>query len=69
MSRAKVAPYLIAQDEAGQFRITIRSTRLNSQGYPLVTAALQAETFKSATAARAYAREHFGAQTGEFAVQ
>lgn len=70
MSRSKnVAPYLIAKDEAGQFRLTIRSTRFNSQGYPLVTATLQEETFKSATAARAYAREHFGAEAGEFAAQ
>ena len=69
MSRIAVRPYLIAKDEEGQFRITIRETRYNSQGYPLVTATLQEETFKTATAARAHAKEHFGAETGQFAVK
>jgi hypothetical protein len=58
---------LIAKDEEGAFRITIRETRFNSQRYPLVTATLQPETFKTATAARTYAKEHFGAENGQFA--
>lgn len=69
MSRDPVRPFLIAQDEAGQFRITIRETRYNSQGYPLVTATLQEGAFKSATAARSYAKEHFGAVVGQFALK
>ena len=69
MSRIAVRPYLIAKDEEGQFRITIRETRYNSQGYPLVTSTLQEETFKTITAARNHAKEHFGAETGQFAVK
>jgi hypothetical protein len=67
MSRIPVRPFLISKDEDGAFRITIRETRLNSQSYPIVSATLQAEKFKTATAARAHAKEHFGAQLGQFA--
>ena len=69
MPKTSVMPYLIAKDDAGQFRITIRNTRFNSVGYPLVTATLQPETFKTATAARTYAREHLGAEAGQFATK
>ena len=69
MPTAPLRPYLIAQDDTGQFRITIRETRYNSQGYPLVKATLQDEAFKSVHAARTYAREHFGAQAGQFALK
>ena len=51
--------------EQGQFRLTVRVTRYNSQNYPLVTATLQDEIFKTATAARAFAREVFGAEPGQ----
>jgi hypothetical protein len=67
MSRTALAPFLIAKDDAGDVRLTVRETRYNSQGYPLVTATLQETTFKTATAARTYAREHFGAEAGQFA--
>jgi hypothetical protein len=67
MSRTALAPFLIAKDEAGDVRLTVRETRYNSQGYPLVTATLQEPTFKTATAARTYARENFGAEAGQFA--
>ena len=67
MPTAQLRPYLIAQDDEGQFRITIRETRYNSQGYPLVTSTLQDETFKSAAAARQFARDAFGAEAGQFA--
>ena len=67
MSRIPVRPFLIAKDEEGAFRITVRQTRLNSQRYPIVTSTLQAETFKTATAARAYAKAHLGAEAGQFA--
>ena len=67
MSRAPVAPFLITEDEQGKFRITIRSTRFNSQNYPLVTSSLQPELFKSATAARAHAKRELGADAGQFA--
>jgi hypothetical protein len=69
MSREKVKPYLIAKGEDGQYRLTVRETRYNSQGYPLVTATPVEETFKSATAARTHAREQFGAEAGQFATK
>ena len=67
MSRTPVKPFLIAKDEEGQVRLTVRETRFNSQGYPLVTSTLVEEPFKTATAARAHAREHYGAEAGQFA--
>lgn len=67
MSRIPVQPFLIAKDEMGAFRLTVRETRLNSQRYPIVTSTLQTEKFKTATAARAHAKAHFGAQAGQFA--
>jgi hypothetical protein len=69
MSRQILKPFLIAKDEEGQFRLTVRETRYNSQGYPLVTATPVDETFKSATAARTHAKEHFGAEPGQFAAK
>ena len=69
MSRIPVRPYLIAKDEEGHFRITVRETRYNSQNYPLVTATLQDETFATATAARNHAKATFGAEPGQFAIK
>jgi len=66
MTDASDRPYLINKDEDGNTRLTVRTTRYNSRGYPLVTAILQAETFKTANAARAFAREKFQAQPGEY---
>lgn len=69
MSREILKPYLILKDEEGQFHLTLRETRYNSQGYPLVTSTELDETFKSATAARSHAKEHFGAEAGQFALK
>ena len=69
MSRTPVRPYLIAKDAEGRFRLTVRETRYNSQGYPLVTATPVEESFKTATAARSHAKEHYGAETGQFATK
>jgi len=69
LSRTPVRPFLIAKDEEGAFRITIRETRYNSQHYPIVTSTLQEDRFKTATAARAHAREHFGAVAGDVATK
>ncbi|MET1756345.1 hypothetical protein ABVV53_12890 [Novosphingobium sp. RD2P27] len=66
MTDASSRPFLINKDADGNFRLTVRTTRYNSRGYPLVTAALQEETFKTANAARAFARENFSAQPGEY---
>lgn len=70
MSRAApLRPFLIAKDEEGHFRLTVRETRYNSQGYPLVSATLQEEVFATAAAAKAHARDHFGAQAGQYATK
>lgn len=69
MADAKTRPFLINKDEEGNFRLTVRSTRYNSQGYPLVDSALQEELFKTAAAAKAFARENFRAQPGEYATK
>ena len=61
MSREIPKPYLIQKADDGRFRLTVRTVRFNSQGYPLITATLVEETFKSATAARTHAREEYGA--------
>jgi hypothetical protein len=67
MTDPKNRPFLINKDEEGNFRLTVRSTRYNSQGYPVVTAQLQDELFKTMAGARTFARENFGAQPGEYA--
>jgi hypothetical protein len=69
MSDPTARPFLINKDEDGNFRLTVRTTRYNSRGYPLISAALQEETFKTATAARAFARDNFRAQPGEYATK
>jgi hypothetical protein len=69
MSREVPKPYLIMKGEDGNFRLTVREIRYNGQGYPLVTAIPVEETFKSANAARAHARERFGAEPGQFAAK
>ncbi len=69
MSRTPVRPFLIAKDAEGRVRLTVRETRYNSQNYPIVTATMQDEIFTTATAARAFAKEHFGAEPGQFAAK
>lgn len=69
MSRIPVKPFLIAKNDEGDVRLTVRETRYNSQGYPLVTETMLEESFKTATAARAHAKQHFGAEAGQFATK
>lgn len=69
MSRAILQPFLITKDEDGDFRLTVRETRYNSQGYPLTSSTLQDEKFKTATAARAFARDTFNAEPGQYATK
>lgn len=69
MSRETVRPFLISKDEAGSYRLTVRETRYNSQNYPIVTSTLQAETFATATSAKAFARDNFRAEAGQFATK
>jgi len=69
MSREEIRPFLITKDEDGNFRLTVRDTRYNSQGYPLVTSTLQDEIFRTATAARTHARDRFNAEPGQYATK
>jgi hypothetical protein len=69
MSRIPVRPFLILKDEEGNFELTVRETRYNSQGYPLVTATKVEERFKTATAARTHAKQHYGAEPGQFSTK
>jgi hypothetical protein len=69
MPRTAVRPYLILKDEEGVFRITVRTTRFNSQGYPLVTANTLEGSFPTLTTARAYAREQFRAEAADIATK
>jgi hypothetical protein len=69
MSRTPVKPFLIAKDAEGQVRLTVRETRYNSQNYPIITSTLVDEPFKTAHAARNYAKAHFGAEAGQFAAK
>lgn len=69
MAGAATRPFLINKDEDGNFRLTVRTTRYNSQGYPLVDVKLQTELFKTAAAAKAFARDNFRAQPGEYAAK
>ena len=66
-NRTAIKPFLISKDEDGKVRLTLRETRYNGQGYPIVTTTLHNEAFPTANAARAYAKEHFGAEPGQFA--
>jgi hypothetical protein len=67
MSREIPRPYLIAKGEDGAFKLTLRTTRYNSQGYPLTDTTPVDESFKTAAAARSHAKEHYGAEPGQFA--
>lgn len=69
MSRVAVKPYLITKDESGEMRIAVRTTRLNSQGYPLVSSETLDNSFATATKARAFLREQYGAESTDIATK
>jgi hypothetical protein len=69
MSREIVRPFLISKDDEGSYRLTVRETRYNSQNYPIVTSTLQTEVFATATSAKAFAKDHFRAEAGQFATK
>jgi hypothetical protein len=66
-ARDPVKPFLLETSEDGRVRLTVRNTHYNRWNYPIVTATIVDETFASASAARAHAKEHFGAEAGQFA--
>ena len=67
MSRTAIRPYLVAKGDDGLFRITVRTTRFNSQGYPLVSSEMLSESFPTATRARAYLRSEMRAELTDIA--
>jgi hypothetical protein len=69
MATAPLKPFLINKDEEGNFRLTIRDTRYNSQGYPIVTSTLHEALFKTAALAKTFARENFAAESGQYATR
>ena len=66
MSRAAIRPFLITKEEDGSVRLSVRNTRYNSQNYPIVTETRLDEVFKTATAARNFAKEHYRGEAGQF---
>lgn len=69
MSRVAVRPYLVSKDEEGVFRVSIRTTRFNSQGYPLVSTEVLDDAFKTQTAAKSFVREQYRAEASEIATK
>ena len=69
MSRVPVRPYLVTKDEEGVFRVTVRTTRFNSQGYPLVSSEVLTDAFKTQTAAKSFVREQYRAESNEIATK
>ncbi|HYE28375.1 MAG TPA: hypothetical protein VEA61_09100 [Allosphingosinicella sp.] len=65
--RKAAKPFLIEKIQDGGVRLTLRKTRYNGQGYPIVTTTRLEPAFASAAAARAHAKENYGAQAGDFA--
>ena len=69
MSRVPVRPFLVSKEEEGVFRVTVRTTRYNSQGYPLVSAELLGDAFRTQTAAKAFVREEYRAEPSDIATK
>lgn len=69
MSREAVRPYLILKDEEGVFRITVRRTRFNSQGYPLVSSEKLDAGFPTMAKARAFVKEEYRAELTDIAIK
>ena len=69
MADTRSRPFLIEKASDGSFRLTLRKLRCNSQGYPLFDLELQDEVFKTAAAAKAFARDNFGGKPGEYATR
>ncbi len=69
MADAATRPFLIQKNDEGQFHLTVRTVRYNSQGYRLIDAKLQDQVFKTAAEAKAFARDNFRAQPGEYATK
>jgi hypothetical protein len=69
MSRIPVRPYLVTKSEDARYRITVRTTRFNSQGYPLVSSEVLDDSFRTQKAAKAYVRQEFNAEPSDIAIK
>ena len=69
MSREVVRPYLVQKQEEGDYRVTVRLTRFNSQGYPIVSSELLNDVFKTQTAAKNFVREQYRAENTDIATK
>lgn len=69
MSRVAVRPYLVVKNEDGDYRVTVRTTRYNSQGYPLLSTDLLDEKFSTQKAAKLFVLENFGAESSDIAIK
>ncbi len=69
MTDQATRPFLINQDIEGNFRLTVRDIRYNSQGYPIVTGVLQDECFRTAAAAKNWARDNFNSKARQYATE
>jgi hypothetical protein len=69
MSRIPVRPFLVTKDEEGVFRVTVRTTRFNSQGYPLVSSEVLEDAFRTQTAARTFVRETYRVESSDIATK
>ena len=69
MSRTAIRPYLVAKAEDGQVRVTVRTTRFNSQGYPLVSSEMLAQGFPTLAQARSYLRSEYKAEATDIATK
>ena len=69
MSRIPVRPFLVAKDDEGVFRVTVRTTRYNSQGYPLVSSEALDQGFGTQTAARKFVKETYNVETGDISTK
>jgi hypothetical protein len=69
MADTALKPFLINKDDDGDFRLTIRDTHYNSQGYPIVTSTLHEEKFRTAALAKSFARDNFAAENGQYATK
>ena len=69
MSREPVKPFLLQTADDGRVTLTVRRTHYNSWNYPIVSSSVVDERFATAAAARAHAKDNFGAQLGEFAIK
>ena len=69
MPRVAIRPYLVAKAEDGVVRVTVRTTRFNSQGYPLVSSEMLERGFPTLAQARTFLRAEYRAEATDIATK